>query len=151
MAGVNHEQVKVLRGEVYELMVKEDCLWHQRSRVDWLKSEDMNIGYFHRRASQCNKRNFISTLILDDGLVVEDSKKIGEAFVDYFNNIFTSSSPSSYDQILQDRVVAESAPHEATAILGIPMSSTRPEDKLIWTATPNGCHSTKSAYHLLSN
>ena len=25
MAGVNHEQVKVLRGEVYELMVKEDC------------------------------------------------------------------------------------------------------------------------------
>lgn len=101
MAGVNHEQVKVLRGEVYELMVKEDCLWHQRSWVDWLKSGDMNIGYFHRQASQRNKRNFISKLILDDGLVVEDNKKIGEAFVDYFNNIFTSSLPSSYDQILQ--------------------------------------------------
>lgn len=26
-AGVNHEQVRVLKGKVYELMVKEDCLW----------------------------------------------------------------------------------------------------------------------------
>lgn len=33
--------------------------------------------------------------------MVEDSKKIGEAFVDYFNNNFTSTSPSSFDQILQ--------------------------------------------------
>ena len=27
MAGINHEQVWVLRGEVYELLVKEECLW----------------------------------------------------------------------------------------------------------------------------
>ena len=86
MAGVNHEQVKVLRGEVYELLV-EDCLWHQRSLVDWLKSGDTNTCYFHSRASQHNKRNFISKLILDDGSAVEDSKKIGEAFVDYFNKL----------------------------------------------------------------
>lgn len=29
--GGNHEQVKILRGEVYELMVKENFLWQQRS------------------------------------------------------------------------------------------------------------------------
>ena len=86
MAGVNHEQVKVLRGEVYELLV-EDYLWHQRSLVDWLKSGDTNTCYFHSQASQHNKRNFISKLILDDGSAVEDSKKIGEAFVDYFNKL----------------------------------------------------------------
>ena len=27
MAGINHDQVKTLRGEVYDLMVKEDCFW----------------------------------------------------------------------------------------------------------------------------
>lgn len=27
MARINHEQVWVLRGEVYELLVKEECLW----------------------------------------------------------------------------------------------------------------------------
>ena len=55
MRGGNHEQVQILKGEVYELMVKEDCMWHQRSRVDWLKSWGMNTTYFHSRATQRNR------------------------------------------------------------------------------------------------
>ena len=31
MSGINHDQVRTLREEVYDLMVKEDCLRHQRS------------------------------------------------------------------------------------------------------------------------
>ena len=85
MFGVNHEQVQVLKGKVYELMVKEDCLWQQRAWVEWLKSGDLNTSYFHSRATQKNKRNFISKLILEDGLVMEEEKLIGEAMVDYFN------------------------------------------------------------------
>ena len=50
--GGDHEQVRILKGEVYDLMVKEDCLWHQRSKVDWLKSGDMNTTYFHSQATQ---------------------------------------------------------------------------------------------------
>lgn len=84
MFGVNHEQVQVLKGKVYELMVKEDCLWQQRAWVEWLKSGDLNTSYFHSRATQKNKRNFISKLILEDGLVMEEEKLIGEAMVDYF-------------------------------------------------------------------
>ena len=41
-------------------------------------------------------------------------------------------------------------PHEATAILSLPLSSTHAEDRLIWIATRNGRYSTKSAYQLLS-
>lgn len=69
--GGNHEQVKILRGEVYELMVKENCLWQQRSRVR-LNSGDLNTSYFHSRATHKNLRNFISKLVLDDGASVED-------------------------------------------------------------------------------
>ena len=47
MARINHEQVRVLRGEVYEFLVKEECLWQQRSQVEWLKSGDLNTNYFH--------------------------------------------------------------------------------------------------------
>lgn len=84
MFGVNHEQVQVLKGKVYELMVKEDYLWQQRAWVEWLKSGDLNTSYFHSRATQKNKRNFISKLILEDGSVMEEEKLIGEAMVDYF-------------------------------------------------------------------
>ena len=52
MRGGDDEQVRILKGEVYDLMVKEDCLWHQRSKVDWLKSGDMNTTYFHSQATQ---------------------------------------------------------------------------------------------------
>ena len=100
ITGTNHDQVQLLRGEVYDLMVKEECLWHQRSRIDWLKSGDLNTSYFHSRATHQNKRNFISKLILEDGSVVDGDRPIGEALVDYFKQIFTSTSPLSFEQIL---------------------------------------------------
>ena len=101
MAGMNHDQVRLLRGEVYDLMVKEECLWQQRSRVDWLKSGDLNTSYFRSRATHRNKRNFISKLKLEDGSMVDGDRQIGEALVDYFKQIFTSTSPSSFEQILR--------------------------------------------------
>ena len=101
MAGTNHDMVRTLKGEVYDLMVKKECLWHQRSWTDWLKSGNLNTAYFHSRATQRNKRNFISKLILEEGSVVEEDKKIGEAMVNYFKQLFTSTAPSSFDQILQ--------------------------------------------------
>ena len=33
--------------------------------------------------------------------MLEETKQIGETFVDYFKNIFTSTTPSNFDQILQ--------------------------------------------------
>ena len=101
MRGGSHEQVRILRGEVHDLMVKEDVMWHQRARVEWLKNGDLNTSYFHSRATQRNKKNFISKLVLEDNTVVEDEKMIGEAMVNYFRHIFTSTTPSEFEPILQ--------------------------------------------------
>lgn len=101
MAGQNHEQVHTLRGEVYDLMLKEDCMWQQRLRVIWLKDGDLNTSYFHSRATQRNRRNFISKLKLEDGSEATDEKQIGAAMVEYFKNLFTSVVPSNFETILQ--------------------------------------------------
>ena len=87
-SGINHDQVRTLREEVYDLMVKEDCLWHQRSRVEWLKAGDLNTNYFHSQANQRNRRNYISKLVLDDGLMIEEEQQIGKALTDHFNKLF---------------------------------------------------------------
>lgn len=51
---------------------------------------------------------------------------------------------------LEDRVREELLPHEANAVLRIPLSTRRPEDSLIWQRTKNGIYSTKSAYWMLA-
>jgi len=99
--GGNHEQVRILKGEVYELMVKEDCMWHQRSRVDWLKSGDMNTTYFHSQATQRNRRNYILKLEKEDGFVIEEEHLIGEELVNYFTKIFTLAQPTNFEPILK--------------------------------------------------
>ena len=48
------------------------------------------------------------------------------------------------------RVRSQFYPHEARIVLGIPLSSRLPLDKLIWTGTKSGSYSTGSAYKLLA-
>ena len=102
MSSRNHDHVKILRDEIYELMVKEDCLWHQRSRVDWLKAGDLNTSYFHSRANQRNRKNFISKLVLEDSIIMEEEQGIKEAFMGYFCNLFKSASTSNFDPLVHE-------------------------------------------------
>ena len=62
---------------------------------------DLNTSYFHRRANQRNRRNYISNLVLDRGEVLEDEHKIGMTFVDYFQTMFQASNTIGLDPILQ--------------------------------------------------
>ena len=41
--------------------------------------------------------------------------------------------------------------HEADSILSIPLSTTLPADRLVWTTNANGKFNVKSAYHLARN
>ena len=50
---------------------------------------------------------------------------------------------------LEERVTEEFLPHEARAILSIPLSQRRVDDALIWKETNHGNYTTKSAYKML--
>ena len=77
MGGRGHTRVKFLTKEIQKLMDKEEVMWHQRAKNDWLKFGDQNTKYFHCRATERNKRNFISGLKNEQGSWVEGKIRLG--------------------------------------------------------------------------
>lgn len=55
--GDNLVEINKVRGEINELIHQEDIFWRQRSRAIWLPAGDKNTKFFHKRASQRQRKN----------------------------------------------------------------------------------------------
>ena len=64
----NPRRIHMLREEIQRLKNREECIWKQRSWNTWLKEGDSNSWFFHYRANQRNRRNFIAGLKDGDGV-----------------------------------------------------------------------------------
>ncbi|KAL9682162.1 hypothetical protein QQ045_013955 [Rhodiola kirilowii] len=53
----NVEKEKEILAELDDWLSKEEVMWKQRARVEWIKYGDRNTAFFHARASQRKKRN----------------------------------------------------------------------------------------------
>ena len=95
-----HARIKALTDEVHKLMEKEECMWHQHLRTDWLKFGDQNTKYFHCRAIERNKRNFITSLENEQGIWVEGEDQIGNLVTRYYSSLFTMANPTNFAPVL---------------------------------------------------
>ncbi|KAL4626409.1 hypothetical protein ACB092_05G094100, partial [Castanea dentata] len=100
IAGRGNSQVKTLMDEINKLMDMEECMWNQRSKIDWLKDGDQNTKYFHCRATERNKRNFIAGLEDNNGNWIEDENKIVDMIVRFYSSLFSLSNPMVFDEVL---------------------------------------------------
>ena len=75
-------------------------MWHQCSRTNWLKFGDQNTKYFHRRAIERNKRNFISGLENEQGVWVEGEDKIGNLLIRQYSSLFAMANPTKFVPVL---------------------------------------------------
>ena len=76
-------------------------IWKQRARLNWFQGGDRNTSFFHANALSRKRKNFIEGLLDFDGVWQEDEGKIEEIVMEYYNNLFTSSSPSDFSDLLQ--------------------------------------------------
>ncbi|CAM8982176.1 unnamed protein product [Rhodiola kirilowii] len=77
--------------KIDEWRLREEILWRQRSRVEWLREGDRNTRYFHAKATQRKKSNKISKLQNEEGTWISDERQLGGIIRDYFTNLFSSS------------------------------------------------------------
>jgi hypothetical protein len=92
----NLEEEKTIKGELNLLLEQED----QRAKVEWLKNGDRNTKFFHACANQRSCRSNIESIVDGYGRTCTNQREIEGAFVDYFQNLFTSSNPSNYEEYI---------------------------------------------------
>lgn len=84
-------------------MFQEEAHWKQRSRKQWLQVGDLNIAYFHQCAKARYTRNRINKLVDEGGLVRTSEEDISNCILDFYSELFSSSSLTwdSIDQALR--------------------------------------------------
>ena len=75
-----------------DFLLKQEIYWAQRSRVAWLKHGDRNTKFFHSKASQQRRRNYIKGIMNSQEQWVEEVEDIARVAVDYFDNLFSARS-----------------------------------------------------------
>ncbi|CAM8951229.1 unnamed protein product [Rhodiola kirilowii] len=86
---VAREEAKLIE-ELDEWLEREELWWRQRSRAEWLKHGDRNTAYFHARASQRRKRNYIGNIKNMEGTFCSSAEEMYATITNYFSNIFCS-------------------------------------------------------------
>jgi hypothetical protein len=85
--GPSHTEIKI-SDRLVELYHREEIMWRQRSRVDWLSHGDKNSKFFHQRASMRRRKNMIKSLTSSDGTIVDDKAEMRTMTADFYKNLF---------------------------------------------------------------
>uniref|UniRef100_A0A803MJ99 Uncharacterized protein n=1 Tax=Chenopodium quinoa TaxID=63459 RepID=A0A803MJ99_CHEQI len=89
-----------LSAELDELRRLEESYWFARSRANDLRDGDQNTSYFHRKASQRKKRNYVNGLYDKHDVWQEEQEKLHDIVSDYFSDLFETENPSLFDEAL---------------------------------------------------
>ncbi|XP_042992297.1 uncharacterized protein LOC122318763 [Carya illinoinensis] len=93
----NSEEIKKVQAEIGVCLEMEDLKWRQRAKVDWYKLGDRNTQFFHSYANQRRKKNSIKQIYDGQNVRHTSHTQIELVFNSYFQDLFTSSLPSSED------------------------------------------------------
>lgn len=90
-----------------ELLYKEEMIWLQRSRINWLKEGDRNTRFFHQKAVWRARKNKIKKLKDDEGVWKEVPCTMERMATSYFKELFTrdpSLTPDNLLSMIQEKV-----------------------------------------------
>ena len=108
--------MKKLEKEINELLDKEAKMWRQWAKVQWLKDGDRNTRFFHSKASQRRRKNYIKGLYDNAGQWCTTPSRVEEIVVEFYQALFTSQNPENFKEILAQipQVVTEEMNNELT-------------------------------------
>ncbi|XP_074266442.1 uncharacterized protein LOC141589715 [Silene latifolia] len=86
-----------LRKELDDILEREELLWYQKSRVEFIRDGDRNTSYFHVSTLIRRWKNRINTLKNDEGVWIDNSDDVKKIVVEYYKNLYTDDTPDDFD------------------------------------------------------
>ena len=72
-----------------ELYHREEIMWRQRARIEWLALGDKNTKFFHMRASLRRKKNMIKALENSLGVLLDDPADLRAMANAFYRSLYT--------------------------------------------------------------
>lgn len=86
---------------IMELNYREELMWRQRSRTEWLTTGDRNTRFFHLRTSRRRRRNKITKLRKPDGQFTENIAELGVMTNDLYKALYQSEGVQDMEAVLE--------------------------------------------------
>ena len=103
----DRREIRAEMDKMNELLYREEMLWLQRSRIQWLKEGDRNTQMFHRKAVWRARKNRIKSLTDEQGVVHTEQHMMLQLGNTYFQNLFSANpllDPGDVLQLIQPKV-----------------------------------------------
>ncbi|KAJ9705647.1 hypothetical protein PVL29_003625 [Vitis rotundifolia] len=86
----------VRKGELEEIILREEIHWRQKAKIKWVKDGNCNSKLFHKVANGRRNRNFIKLLENERGLVLDKPESITEEILLYFKKLYSNPHGESW-------------------------------------------------------
>ncbi|CAL1354280.1 unnamed protein product [Linum trigynum] len=87
-------QLTAARDELETILLQEEIMWCQKSRLEWISSGDRNTKYFHSKTMHRRKRNRITLLKDTLGVWVEEPEALLSLVKNFFQALYTDDGQS---------------------------------------------------------
>jgi hypothetical protein len=102
-------EVREIEKELHELYEREQVMFRQRSRQDWLQAGDRNTKYFQNRASHRRRKNMVRSLRRDDGSICSTNEGMLAMAKQFYEKLYSSEGSNNAEPVLAliDQCVTE--------------------------------------------
>lgn len=84
------ERERSLMRKLAEILAREEEMERQRSRMEWLKSDDRNTGFFQAKVKSQARTNRIRALRRADGSEESDQAGLEQMVSDFYQGLFAA-------------------------------------------------------------